>query len=79
MPVPVQKIEIIYRGEQAKVQILDVAGQRIYKVNFLSSAPIFLTRARNAEGKYFWTSVPEGKQKIAEEIGVIIEPYLKEQ
>jgi len=79
MPVPVNKIEISHKGEAVKVQILDVAGQRIYKLNFPSAAPIFLTRAKNAEGQYFWTSVPEGKQKLAEEIGALIEPLLKEQ
>jgi hypothetical protein len=79
MPVPVNKIEIDYKGESIKVQIIDVVGQRIYKVNFPAAAPIFLTRAKNAEEKYFWTSVPEGKQKLAEEIGALIEPYLKAQ
>ena len=79
MPVPVNRIDIDYKGESIKVQMLDVAGQRIYKVNFPSAAPLFLTRAKNAEGKYFWTSVPEGKQKLAEEIGTLIEPYLKAQ
>ena len=79
MAVPVNRIDIDYNGEAVKVQILDVVGQRIYKVNFPSTAPVFLTRAKNAEGKYFWTSVPEGKQKLAEAIGAIIEPYLKEQ
>ena len=79
MPVPVNRIDIDYNGEAVKVQILDIIGQRIYKVNFPSAAPVFLTREKNAEGKYFWTSVPEGKQKLAEEIGAAIEPYLKEQ
>jgi hypothetical protein len=79
MPIPVDRIDIDYKGDAVKVQIIDVVGQRIYKVNFPSAAPVFLTRAKNAEGKYFWTSVPEGKQQLAEEIGAIIEPYLKLQ
>ena len=79
MPVPVNRIDIDYKGESIKVQMLDVAGQRIYKVNFPSAAPLFKKKKKNAEGKYFWTSVPEGKQKLAEEIGTLIEPYLKAQ
>ena len=71
------RFDIDYKGQQVKVQILDVVGQRIYKINFPTSAPLFLTRAKNAEGVYFWTSVPEGKQKLAEEIGGLIEPILK--
>ena len=73
------RFDIDYKGQQVKVQILDVVGQRIYKINFPTSAPLFLTRAKNAEGVYFWTSVPEGKQKLAEEIGALIEPLLKSQ
>ena len=73
------RFDIDYKGQQVKVQVLDVVGQRIYKVNFPTSAPLFLTRAKNAEGVYFWTSVPEGKQKLAEEIGALIEPLLKSQ
>ena len=73
------RFDISYKGQQVKVQIVDVVGQRIYKINFPSSAPLFLTRAKNADGVYFWTSVPEGKQNLAEEIGALIEPLLKEQ
>lgn len=73
------RFDINYKSQQVKVQILDALGQRIYKINFPASPPLFLTRAKNAEGIYFWTSVPEGKQKLAEEIGALIEPLLKSQ
>ncbi len=72
-------LEIEYKGERLNVQVLDIGIQRIYKVNFPSSTPLLITRAKNADGVYFWTSVPEGKQKLAEEIGTLIEPILKSQ
>jgi hypothetical protein len=79
MPVPVNRLDIQFKGEPVKVQIMDVVGQRIYKINFPATPPLFLTRAKNADGIYFWTSVPEGKQKLAEQIGALIEPMLKDQ
>jgi hypothetical protein len=79
MPIPVNRLDIHFKGEPVKIQIMDVVGQRIYKVNFPATPPLFITRAKNADGVYFWTSVPEGKQKLAEEIGALIEPLLKEQ
>ena len=73
------RFNIQYKGQQVDVQILDIGNQRIYKVNFPSGTPLLMTRAKNAEGIYFWTSVPEGKQNLAEEIGPLIEPILKSQ
>ena len=74
-----ERFNIAYQGQQLDVQILDVGGQRIYKVNFPSGVTLLMTRAKNADGVYFWTSVPEGKQRQAEEIGSLIEPILKSQ
>jgi hypothetical protein len=79
MPIPVNRFDIQYNGEPVQVQIMDVVGQRIYKVTFPANPPLFITRAKNADGVYFWTSVPEGKQKLAEDIGALVEPHLKEQ
>ena len=70
---------IEYKGSGLFVQVLDIGTQRIYKVTFPSGSPLLLTRAKNADGVYFWTSVPEGKQQQAEEIGSLIEPILKSQ
>jgi hypothetical protein len=73
------RFEINYKGEMVSVQVIDINGQRIYRIQLPSSAPLLLTRAKNADGVYFWTSVPEGKQKLAAEIGSLIEPILKSQ
>jgi hypothetical protein len=70
---------ITYKGQSLNVQVVDINGQRIYKINFPSAPAMLLTRAKNADGVYFWTSVPQGKQKLAEELGSIIEPILKSQ
>ena len=72
-----EHLEIVYKGQRVNVQILDIGTQRIYKVNLPSATPLLITRAKNADGVYFWTSVPEGKQQMAVEIGTLIEPILK--
>ena len=73
------RFDINYKGQTINVQVVDINGQRIYRIQLPSSAPLLMTRAKNADGVYFWTSVPEGKQKLAEEIGSLIEPLLKSQ
>jgi hypothetical protein len=75
----VDRFEIDYKGQRVPVQVVDIGTQRIYKLNLPSIGALLITRAKNAEGVYFWTSVPEGKQKLAEEIGPLIEPILKSQ
>ncbi|HYJ38025.1 MAG TPA: hypothetical protein VEV87_05390 [Chitinophagaceae bacterium] len=73
------RFDINYKGQLLNVQVVDINGQRIYRIQLPSSGPLLMTRAKNADGVYFWTSVPEGKQKLAEEIGSLIEPLLKSQ
>ena len=73
------RFDINYKGQTINVQVVDINGQRIYRIQLPSSAPMLLTRAKNADGVYFWTSVPEGKQKLAVELGSLIEPLLKSQ
>jgi len=79
MPITDNPFNIEFKGQTLVVQILDIGAQRIYRVSFPSAPALILTRAKNADGVYFWTSIPEGKQKIAEEIGSLIEPLLKSQ
>jgi len=49
-----------------------------YHVVFSSKRePIIITAAKHADGAKFWTSIPEGRQKEAEEVGKLINKYLK--
>jgi hypothetical protein len=67
------RFDINYKDQQVKVQILDVVGQRIYKIN-LPAATSVSYQSEEFGRCLFLTSVPEGKQKLAEEIGALIEP-----
>jgi len=56
---------------------LDITGYVAYKIEFSSQRkPLIIARARGQEAPYFWTSIPEGRQKEAEGVGLLIEQYL---
>ncbi|HEV8270256.1 MAG TPA: hypothetical protein VGQ04_03065 [Chitinophagaceae bacterium] len=48
-----------------------------FKVWFSSKRqPITVARAKGMDAPFFWTSIPEGRQKEAEGVGKLIEEYL---
>ncbi|TKK64851.1 hypothetical protein FC093_21600 [Ilyomonas limi] len=69
--------ELAYKGSNLKVQEHQVAGQTIFRIVFPDSRkPLVVTRATRSNYTDFWTSVPEGRQQEAEEIGALISEYL---
>ena len=72
------QFEIFYLKEKIKVQQHAVGSQAIFRITFSNNLPpLVITRATHASAFSFWTSVPEGRQKEAEEIGALIEENLK--
>lgn len=73
------KFEIIFRHQAATVEEINVSGRNIFVVRLSGQHPLVITRAKNAGGDKFWTCVPENpdRQKLAAEIGQLIESYLK--
>jgi len=70
--------ELDYKGVKIKVQKHSIAGQVLYRVQFRDKRPpLVITRATNANAARWWTSIPEGRQGEAEEIGPLIAEYLK--
>ena len=63
---------------QIRVEEIRIPGQTFFRVNFSNEIPqLTLLRATNANDEKFWTSVPEGWQKLAEQIGPLIEHYYR--
>ena len=63
---------------QIRVEEIRIPGQTFFRVNFSNEIhQLTLLRATNAKGEKFWTSVPEGRQKLAEQIGPLIENYYR--
>ena len=64
--------------EEGKIQVnrLLVGTQTIFRVIFSDKRqPLVVTRAAHANAYKFWTSIPEGRQKEAEEVGALISEH----
>jgi hypothetical protein len=71
------KFQINYRDRPVTIEEVSLGGQTLYRATFADKPPLFIARAKNADSVFFWTSVPEGRQQLAEEIGKLIEKYIK--
>ena len=68
---------INYNNEELKVQRQLIANQTVYIVFFTDGKkPLFLNRAMAPDNSLFWTSLPEGRQPEAEEIGPLIQEQI---
>ena len=72
-----EKFEVIYKEKAVKIEAVSIGGQSLYKVIFSDMPAMFVTRAKNFNASKFWTSVPEGRQELAEEIGELITNHYK--
>jgi hypothetical protein len=69
--------ELDYNGNRLSIQEHTVAKRSVFRISFSDTrAPLVITQATNFEGLPFWTSVPEGRQKEAEQIGTLILEHL---
>ena len=77
MEIP-DTFELQHKENRIKVQRHSVANEIIYRILFPDNTPpLVLTRASDSNADRFWTSIPEGRQKEAEEIGPLIAEYIK--
>ena len=61
-----------------RVEQIQIPGQTFFRVNFSNQIPpLTLLRATDANQAKFWTSIPEGRQNLAEQIGPLIEKYYR--
>ena len=69
--------EIEYQDIPIKVETIKLPTQVLFKANLINKHPLILCRATDFNQAKFWTSMPEGRQKEAEEIGPLIEQYYR--
>lgn len=70
--------EIEYQQHTLKVETLRTGKSVLYKITNAQKPGVFyVTRAKDAEGHFFWTSVPEGRLDLAAAIGTLIEAKIK--
>ncbi|MCF3107340.1 hypothetical protein LL912_00975 [Niabella sp. CC-SYL272] len=64
-------------GVMLMCQRIKIGRSVVFHVKFNSKrSQITITLAKGPEKNYFWTSVPEGRQREAEGVGALIEEYL---
>lgn len=72
------KFQLDFRDGKIQVQRHSVGGQVVFRVAFSDGrAPLILTRANHANAHKFWTSIPEGRQDEADQVGPLISEYYK--
>ncbi len=70
--------ELDFKGGKIKVSRHSIRSQVIFKIVFSDNRrPLVATRALHADAYKFWTSIPEGRQREAEEVGPLIVEYFK--
>lgn len=71
-----QQFVIDYEDRKLHVQEMFLAGSVLFRLE-TGSGFILLTRAQKPDGNWFWTSIPQGRQKEAELFGPLIEMKLR--
>ena len=70
--------ELEFKDGKIRVQRHFVSQQTIYRIVFSDKrSPLVVTRAFTDNAVRWWTSIPEGRQREAEEIGPLIADYIK--
>jgi len=66
--------ELNFRDQMIRIQRHLVSNQIIYRIVFSDKRnSLVITRALTENAAHWWTSIPEGRQREAVEIGQIIE------
>ena len=69
--------ELDFKDVKIRVQRHFVSHQTIYRIVFSDKrSPLVVTRALTDNAAHWWTSIPEGRQREAEEIGPLIAGYI---
>jgi len=69
--------DINFNGKVLKVKEVLMGKDKLYVVSGEDMPPLGLTLAMAHGGGKFWTSMPEGRQQEAEDIGPLIDEYFK--
>lgn len=70
--------EIEYKGSVTKVTEAEIRSRRIFHIQYTDDKkPLTVTIGRDNKDVKFWTSIPEGRQEEAEEVGKLIAEYIR--
>jgi hypothetical protein len=74
-----ETFEIIYKEQSLPVERMVIGTFACFRVGLIGKSVLVVTSAEKEGGQKFWTSVPEGRQAEAEQIGPLIEAYYRRQ
>jgi hypothetical protein len=70
--------EVVYEGKTIIVREHELRSKRVFHIDFAGwKKPLTMTVALTRSDEKFWTSIPEGRQKEAEDIGKLIGQYIR--
>jgi hypothetical protein len=70
--------EFNFKDGMIRVQRHLVSNQTVYRIVFSDKRnPLVITRALSDNAALWWTSIAEGRQREAKEIGALIEQYFE--
>lgn len=74
-----QKFEIDYQGSAMQIAEHRLPSGRVFYIEFAQPKvkPLVITVAEDDEGHRFWTSLPEGRQEEATEIGRLVAAFIR--
>jgi hypothetical protein len=73
-----ETFDLEFGSTTIRVEQIQLPGQTFFRVVFSNEIPeLKLLRATAAGGDKFWTSIPEGRQKLAEQVGPVIEEHYR--
>jgi len=76
MPGSKWKFVLYHEGADLKVEVHELAERMIYIAESSRVKPLILIRVAGGETPHYWTSVPPGREKEAQEIGWLIDRHL---
>jgi hypothetical protein len=69
--------QISFNDKIVRIEKMEMGKNTLYVARFPNADTLLVTRAKDANGAGFWTSIPEGRQKLAEAIGELITDHIR--
>jgi hypothetical protein len=70
--------EIEYQGNQVTVTEAEIDDRRVFHIQLAGQRKrLIVTVAEDRQQVKFWTSLPQGRQQEAEEVGKLIATYIR--
>ena len=66
-----------YQNVLVHIQELQDFGQSLFRATFDTGPPLLIKRVKDEKGEYFWTSVSQGRENLAAEIGALIQKHYR--